>query len=182
MGRKVYVVGVGMTKFEKPGSKEWDYPDMAKEAGQKALADAGIPYDGGRAGRRRLLLRRLDLRPARGLRARPHRHPDLQRQQQLLDRLDGALHGQAGRRGRPRRLRARARLREDGEGLARRQVHRPHQPDRQAREGDVRDARLRAGAGRAADVRQRRPRAHGEVRHQARASSPRSARRTTSTR
>ena len=45
MGRKVYVVGVGMTKFEKPGSKEWDYPDMAREAGQKALADAKIRYD-----------------------------------------------------------------------------------------------------------------------------------------
>ena len=45
MGRKVYVVGVGMTKFEKPGGKQWDYPDMAKEAGQKALADAKIPYD-----------------------------------------------------------------------------------------------------------------------------------------
>ncbi len=45
MGRKVFVVGVGMTKFEKPGSKQWDYPDMAKEAGEKALADAGIPYD-----------------------------------------------------------------------------------------------------------------------------------------
>jgi acetyl-CoA acetyltransferase len=45
MGRKVFVVGVGMTKFEKPGSREWDYPDMAKEAGEKALADAGIPYE-----------------------------------------------------------------------------------------------------------------------------------------
>jgi sterol carrier protein 2 len=45
MSRKVYVVGVGMTKFEKPGSRQWDYPDMAKEAGQKALADARIPYD-----------------------------------------------------------------------------------------------------------------------------------------
>jgi len=44
MARKVFVVGVGMTKFEKPGSKSWDYPDMAKEAGEKALADAGIPY------------------------------------------------------------------------------------------------------------------------------------------
>jgi len=44
MGRKVYVVGVGMTKFEKPGSRAWDYPDMAKEAGTKALQDAGIPY------------------------------------------------------------------------------------------------------------------------------------------
>ncbi len=45
MGRKVYVVGVGMTKFEKPGSKDWDYPQMAKEAGTKALDDAGVPYD-----------------------------------------------------------------------------------------------------------------------------------------
>ncbi|HEX4476327.1 MAG TPA: hypothetical protein VH142_14675, partial [Polyangiaceae bacterium] len=44
MGRKVFVVGVGMTKFEKPGSKNWDYPDMVKEAGTKALADAGVPY------------------------------------------------------------------------------------------------------------------------------------------
>ena len=43
--RKVFVVGVGMTKFEKPCSREWDYPDMAKEAGQKALADAGIAYE-----------------------------------------------------------------------------------------------------------------------------------------
>ncbi|HYB90345.1 MAG TPA: lipid-transfer protein [Candidatus Binataceae bacterium] len=45
MGRKVYVVGVGMTKFEKPGSRAWDYPDMAKEAGSKALQDAAIAYD-----------------------------------------------------------------------------------------------------------------------------------------
>jgi len=46
MGRKVFVVGVGMTKFEKPGSREgWDYPDMAKEAGTRALEDAGIAYE-----------------------------------------------------------------------------------------------------------------------------------------
>ena len=45
MPNKVFVVGVGMTKFEKPFSKEWDYPDMAKEAGEMALADAGIAYD-----------------------------------------------------------------------------------------------------------------------------------------
>src|SRR3970040_1140907 len=44
MARKVYVVGVGMTKFEKPGSKAWDYPDMAKEAGTKPLGDGGLPY------------------------------------------------------------------------------------------------------------------------------------------
>jgi acetyl-CoA acetyltransferase len=34
-----------MTKFEKPGSRDWDYPDMAREAGTKALQDAGIAYD-----------------------------------------------------------------------------------------------------------------------------------------
>ena len=45
MGKKVFVVGVGMTKFEKPGSKDWDYPDMAREAGNNALADAGISYE-----------------------------------------------------------------------------------------------------------------------------------------
>ena len=39
------MIGVGMTKFEKPGTKEGDYPDWAKEAGDKALADAGIPYE-----------------------------------------------------------------------------------------------------------------------------------------
>ena len=45
MGSKVYVVGVGMTKFEKRGARDWDYPDMAKEAAGQALDDAGIPYD-----------------------------------------------------------------------------------------------------------------------------------------
>jgi acetyl-CoA acetyltransferase len=42
---RTFVIGVGMTKFDKPGTKEGDYPDWAKEAGEKALADAGIPYD-----------------------------------------------------------------------------------------------------------------------------------------
>ena len=43
---RVFVVGVGMTKFEKPGAREgWDYPQMAKESGTKALEDAGIAYD-----------------------------------------------------------------------------------------------------------------------------------------
>jgi acetyl-CoA acyltransferase len=42
---RTFVIGVGMTKFEKPGSKDWDYPDMAKESGTKALDDAGVTYD-----------------------------------------------------------------------------------------------------------------------------------------
>ncbi|MFI6003997.1 lipid-transfer protein [Streptomyces sp. NPDC051366] len=42
---KSYIVGVGMTKFEKPESRDWQYWDMAKEAGTAALADAGISYE-----------------------------------------------------------------------------------------------------------------------------------------
>ncbi|MEI2701411.1 MAG: lipid-transfer protein [Baekduia sp.] len=43
--QRTFVVGVGMTTFDKPGSKEGDYPDWAKEAGSKALEDAGVCYD-----------------------------------------------------------------------------------------------------------------------------------------
>ncbi|ORX81954.1 thiolase [Basidiobolus meristosporus CBS 931.73] len=44
--KSVYVIGVGMTKFEKPGRREsFDYPDMVKESVTKALVDAGITYD-----------------------------------------------------------------------------------------------------------------------------------------
>ncbi|RAG80687.1 Nonspecific lipid-transfer protein [Streptacidiphilus pinicola] len=44
MTEKVFLVGVGMTKFEKPETRDWHYWDMAKEAGEAALADAGIGY------------------------------------------------------------------------------------------------------------------------------------------
>jgi len=42
--KRVFVVGVGMTKFEKPGKHQKDYPDFAEEAGKKALADAKIDF------------------------------------------------------------------------------------------------------------------------------------------
>jgi len=43
---RVFVIGVGMTTFEKPGARDgWDYPAMAKESGTKAIADAGISFD-----------------------------------------------------------------------------------------------------------------------------------------
>jgi acetyl-CoA acyltransferase len=45
LSNRTFVIGVGMTKFDKPGTKEGDYPDWAKEAGEKALADAGVPYE-----------------------------------------------------------------------------------------------------------------------------------------
>ncbi len=73
---------------------------MAKEAGPEGARRREDPLRRSRAGGGRLLLRRLDRRRARRLRDRPHRRADLQRQQQLLDGFDGALHGQAVRRGR----------------------------------------------------------------------------------
>lgn len=41
---KAYVVGVGMTRFERPETRDWQYWDMVREAGAAALADAGISY------------------------------------------------------------------------------------------------------------------------------------------
>jgi acetyl-CoA acetyltransferase len=43
LDRNVCVIGVGMTKFYKPG--EMDYPDLSKQAGEQALKDAGVSYD-----------------------------------------------------------------------------------------------------------------------------------------
>ncbi len=42
---RTYVIGVGMTKFDKPGTKDGDYHDWAAEAGRNALDDAGIPFE-----------------------------------------------------------------------------------------------------------------------------------------
>src|SRR5689334_6725049 len=44
MKRRVNVIGVGMTKFAKPGASE-EYHVMASKAGKAALADAGIKYE-----------------------------------------------------------------------------------------------------------------------------------------
>ncbi|MET8446332.1 lipid-transfer protein [Streptomyces sp. NPDC005209] len=41
---KAYVAGVGMTRFEKPETREWQYWDMVREAGGAALTDAGVSY------------------------------------------------------------------------------------------------------------------------------------------
>ncbi len=45
MKRPVFVAGVGMTKFAKPGAGARDYPELVREAGSAALADAGISYE-----------------------------------------------------------------------------------------------------------------------------------------
>jgi acetyl-CoA acetyltransferase len=44
MGRRANVIGVGMTKFAKPGQSE-DYHEMASKAARAALKDARIPYE-----------------------------------------------------------------------------------------------------------------------------------------
>jgi len=44
MGRRVNVIGVGMTKFQKPGASD-EYNVMAVNAAKAALKDAGIEYD-----------------------------------------------------------------------------------------------------------------------------------------
>ena len=44
MGQDVFVVGVGMIPFTKPGASE-PYPQMAAKATRAALADAGIGYE-----------------------------------------------------------------------------------------------------------------------------------------
>jgi acetyl-CoA acetyltransferase len=44
MSRDVYVAGVGMIPFTKPGANE-PYPQMAAKATRQALADAGLAYD-----------------------------------------------------------------------------------------------------------------------------------------
>jgi sterol carrier protein 2 len=43
--QRVFVIGVGMTKFEKPGKSGKDYPDFAKEAIISALQDAKINFN-----------------------------------------------------------------------------------------------------------------------------------------
>lgn len=44
MSNRTFVVGVGMTKFEKIETRDWQYPDMVGEAVADALQDAGIAY------------------------------------------------------------------------------------------------------------------------------------------
>jgi non-specific lipid-transfer protein len=46
MPQKVYVIGVGMTKFTKPGTDQFlDYPQLIKEAVTNALKDALVDYN-----------------------------------------------------------------------------------------------------------------------------------------
>ena len=44
-GRRVFVVGNGMTRFLKPGKHSFDYDELSKIAITRALRDANINYE-----------------------------------------------------------------------------------------------------------------------------------------
>jgi len=45
INRRVFIIGVGMTKFVKPGSHNLSYIDLGKQAVSRALLDSGISYE-----------------------------------------------------------------------------------------------------------------------------------------
>ena len=45
MTQSVFVAGVGMTKFDKPGTKDGDYHDWAREAGVRKLELHVFPWN-----------------------------------------------------------------------------------------------------------------------------------------
>ena len=160
MSERVVVAGVGMIPFTKPGASE-PYPVMASTAARQALADAGIDYAAIQQAYVGYVYGDSTQRPEGAVRGRHDRHPDRQRQQQLLDRLDRAVPRAPGDRERRGRLRARARLRAD-EARAR---SAPCSTTGRARSSDFdRDSRSAGrharAAARAALLRRRRPRAH----------------------
>ncbi len=123
---RAFVVGVGMTKFEKPGRREgWDYPDMARESGTNALQDAGIDYSevqqgfvGYCSGDSTSGQRALYELGMTGI-------PIVNVNNNCSTGSTALYLACTGHPGRARRLCARARLREDAARLARRRRRRP---------------------------------------------------------
>jgi hypothetical protein len=181
MTRKVNVIGVGMVPFAKPGESE-EYNVMASKAGRAALEDAKIPfgevqqaYAGYVFGDSTCGQRAVYEIGLTGI-------PVFNVNNNCSTGSSALMLGAPGHRRRHRRVRARRRLRADGEGRAVGQVHRPHEPARQARQRDERGAGLQPGPAGRADVRRRRPRVPLEVRHEARDLREDLARRRASTR
>ena len=177
---RVYVAGVGMIPFAKPGASE-PYDVMGAAATKLALADAGVDYGKIQQAYVGYVYGDSTCGPARALSGRHDRHPDRQRQQQLLDRLDRAVPRAPGGRERRGRLRAGARLRADEARCAGLGIHRPADAVRRFRRAagswstrpDVPLAlRYFGGAG---------LEPHEEVRHDAARPSPRSAPRRAAT-
>ena len=123
---KVYVAGVGMIPFRKPGDS-LPYHEMGAVGDTPGTRRRRARVRSDSTGVRRLRVRRFDFRPARRVRGRHDRHSGGQRQQQLLDRIDGIVSRPPGGRERRRRMRARRRLRADAAGGAHHALERPAQ-------------------------------------------------------
>ena len=167
-GNRTYVIGVGMTKFDKPGTKEGDYPDWAKEAGSKALEDAGVAYDDveqafvgycyGESTSGQMAVYNLGLTGIPVVNVNNNCSTGSSALYMARQAVRGGLADCALALG----------FEKMEMGSLGRQVHRPRQPDPATCGGDVQAPRPRGLAAGAADVRQRRPRPHGEVRLRAR--------------
>ena len=90
----------------------WDYPDMARESGTKALEDAGVDYSEVQQGYVGYCSGD-STSGNRALRTGHDGHPDRQRQQQLFYGFHGVVPCRADDSRRTGRLHHRARLRED---------------------------------------------------------------------
>ena len=169
MPNKVFVVGVGMTKFEKPGRREgWDYPDMARESGTKALEDAGIDYSeveqgfvgycSGDSTSGNRALYELGMTGIPIVNVNNNCSTGSTALFLAAQAIRGGLADCAIALG----------FEKMQPGSLRRRRRRPRVTAGQARQGAGRDRRVRIPGG-AVDVRRRRPRAHEEVRHHRRA-------------
>ncbi len=123
MSNDVQVAGVGMIPFTKPGrsaiTPKWERTPHARHSRMRELTTAW-------SSRPTSAMCTATRPPARQrCTGWADRHPDRQRQQQLLHRLDRAVPGPPGGGQRRRRLRAGARLRADGARGAGRGVQRP---------------------------------------------------------
>ena len=154
--------------------REWDYPDMAREAGHEGARRRRHRLRRDRAGRRRLLLRRLDLRASAPSTSSgsPASRSTTSTTTARRARPRCSWRSSSSRAASPTACSRSASRRWRRARSASKFADRT-QPDGQARRGDDRAARLRGGAARAADVRQRRPRAHGALRHRRPSTSPR---------
>ena len=97
--QRIFVVGVGMTKFIKPREGNPDYPVMAAQATHRALRDSNLNFKNIQAAAIGYVFgdstcgQRLMSPNQSPLLSWHVRHPDLQHQQQLCNWLISPAHG-----------------------------------------------------------------------------------------
>ncbi len=166
MSADVRVAGVGMVPFSKPSAGE-RYEDMAQRAIHAAFQDSGVALADVEQAFGQLRLRRLHLRSGCPVRRGADGPARREREQQLRERVLGALAGAPGRGERCRRCGAGLRLRADAARGARRTLA---GPDHAARSFPGAAGRAAGQGGRrctdgGAAVRRCRSGPHGTVRH-----------------